>query len=144
MNQIEEYYKIIEEAISRLGVNPETCRDDKEKGAWAVMREEQEIWIDCWYNEEEKLPFFQVLAPILQVDDALPLSFFRDVLEINYTMIGAGFGIYNNLLSMKSVRDATGMDANEALSIIARVGDYSIGYGAGLKSKYFEEEATDN
>lgn len=136
MTNVQDYYKIVEDAISELGVDPNSCRDDNDKGAWALMRGNQEVWIDCWYIEDEDQVYFQVLAPIFETADSLPLDFYRELLEINYTLFGVSFGVYNNMLALKVIREASGMDKNEALAMISRVGNYASEYGPQLSIKY--------
>ena len=136
MANIQEFYKIVENAISLLNVDPNNCRDDEESGAWALMRGNQEIWIDCWYVDEEDKVFFQVLAPVFEVPDNLPVEFYRELLEINYTLFGVSFGIYKNMLALKVIRDASGMDSDEAFSIISYVGDYASEQTPSLSIKY--------
>jgi hypothetical protein len=136
MANIQDYYKIVEDAIDELGVDPNSCRDDNEQGAWALMRGNQEVWIDCWYIEEEDMVYFQVLAPVFETPDTLPVEFYRDILEINYSLFGVAFGIYKNMLALKVIREANGMDKDEALAMISRIGNYAAEYGPDLSIKY--------
>ena len=135
MSNIEDFYKIVEDAISELGVDPNNCRDDEQNGAWALMRGNQEIWIDCWSTEDEGI-FFQVLAPVFEIPDNMPIEFYRELLEINYTLFGVSFGIFKNMLALKVIRDAKGMDKEEALSIISNVGAYVTEQTPILSLKY--------
>ncbi len=136
MANIQDYYKIVEEAITELGVDPNSCRDEQEFGAWALMRGDQEVWIDCWYLEEEDEVYFQVLAPIFETPEDLPVEFYREILEVNYSMFGVSFGIYKNMLALKVIREATGMDKEEALAMVSRVGNYASEYSPALSLKY--------
>lgn len=138
MANIEEYYKVIEKAIESLGVEPDKCRDENDPGAWAVMRGKQEIWVDCWHIEEEDRAYFQVLAPILEVPADISPIFYREVLEINYNLFGVAFGIFKNMLALKVIREAEGLDDSEALNTITRVGTYAADYGTALMDKYFD------
>ena len=99
MANIQDFYQIVEDAINQLGVDPNNCRDEEEKGAWALMRGDQEVWIDCWYVDEEDNVYFQVLAPIFELNEDLSIEFYRELLEINYTMLGVSFGTYKNMLA---------------------------------------------
>jgi hypothetical protein len=136
MANIQDYYKIVEDSISELGVDPNSCRDDNELGAWALMRGDQEVWIDCWYVEDEDQVYFQVLAPIFETPDDLPVEFYRELLELNYTLFGVSFGIFKNMLALKVIREANGMDKDEAVAIIGTIGNYASEYGPNLSVKY--------
>lgn len=136
MANIKEFYTLVEDAIAQLGVDPNNCRDDEENGAWALMRGNQEIWVDCWYVEDEDKIFFQVLAPVFEVPENMTVEFYRELLETNYSLFGVSFGIYKNMLALKAIRDANGMDVEEALSIISNVGAYASEQTPALSIKY--------
>ena len=140
MENLEQYYQLIEGAIKELGVDPEQCRDDKEGGAWALIKGQQEIWLDCWYIENEQRVYFQALAPVLEVPNDMAAPFYRDILEVNYNLFGAGFGIFKNMLAIKSIREVEGMDQNECIAIITRVGNYASDYTPALVEKYFNKD----
>ena len=143
MANIQEFYTIVEEAIAELGVDPIECRDNKEPGAWALMRGNQEVWIDCWYIEEEDSVYFQVLAPVFEIPANTPVPFYREVLEVNYNLFGVAFGIYKDMLALKVIREAEGMDKMEALNMITRVGTYAIEYGGEIAKKHLGFDPTD-
>jgi HTH-type transcriptional regulator/antitoxin HigA len=82
MANIQDYYKIVEDSISELGVDPNSCRDDNELGAWALMRGDQEVWIDCWYVEDEDQDYFQVLERLDVIFDSKIGSPEGDELEV--------------------------------------------------------------
>lgn len=136
MANIQDFYQIVEDAINQLGVDPNNCRDEEENGAWALMRGDQEVWIDCWYVDEEDNVYFQVLAPIFELNEDLPIEFYKELLEVNYTMLGVSFGTYKNMLALKVIREANGMDSDEAHDIIDKVGNYASEYGPALGAKY--------
>ena len=135
-NNIEEFYTVVEAAITDLGVAAIECRDSAEPGAWALMRANQEVWIDCWYIEEEDRVYFQVLAPVFEIPANMPAPFYREVLEINYNLFGVAFGIYKDMLALKVIREAEGMDKTEALNMITRVGNYAAEFGGEIAQKY--------
>ncbi len=137
MINISEYYKMVEDAINVLGVDPETCKDENEQGAWALMRGDQEVWMDCWYVEEEEIVYFQVLAPIFEIPEDMPSEFYRELLEVNYTLIGPTFGVFKNMLALKLIREVNNFSKDDALSMISRVGGYAEQYGPVFSEKYF-------
>jgi len=87
MENLDQYYQIVETAVKSLGVDPEKCRDDKEQGAWALMKGEQEVWLDCWYIEEEERVYFQALSPVLEVPNDMPAPFYRESISIKIQML---------------------------------------------------------
>ena len=136
MINISEYYKMVEDAINVLGVDPETCKDENEQGAWALMRGDQEVWMDCWYVEEEERVYFQVLAPMFEIPEDMPAEFYRELLEVNYTLIGASFGVFKSMLALKLIREVNNFSKDDALLMISRVGGYAEQYGPVFSEKY--------
>ncbi|AFC24780.1 YbjN domain-containing protein [Saprospira grandis] len=139
MQNIEETYKLIEGALEKLGLEPEKCKG-KEAGSWTIAREQQEIWIDCWEIEENehKDTYFQVLTPILQIPAEMTVPFYREVLEFNYNMYGMAFGIFKDLLAIKSIREVRGLDESEVIATISRAWVYATDIKPQLMDKYFD------
>lgn len=140
MANIEDYFKVIEAAITELGVEPDKCRDEKEQGAWALSNGQQEVWLDCWHIEAEDQVYFQALSPVLEIPNDMDAPFYREVLEINYNLFGVAFGVYKNMLAIKVIREAKGMDKDECRAMITRVGNYAAEYGPVLAEKYFNSD----
>ena len=53
------------------------------------------------------------------------VDFYRKLLEQNRTFNGLAFYIQGNQVYLKSVREVSGMDANEAFMMITKVGNYA-------------------
>lgn len=133
---MELYYEVIEDAIAMLGVEPNTCRGEL-PGQWTLKNKEQEVWIDLWEIETEKRPYFQVLAPMMQVSSEISPAIYRELLEINYNLYGVAFSIKESQLYVKVLREAEGLTAKEAHAMILRVGTYAVDIGEELLLKYF-------
>ena len=137
---LQDYYQIVEDAIQMLDVDPVSCRGQV-AGEWTLQNGTQEVWVDLWEIEQEKRPYFQVLAPMMVIPVGISPAFYRDLLEINYNLYGVGFSINNNQLHIKVIREAEGLDAREAHAMILRVGTYAKDYGEELRQKYFNDNA---
>jgi hypothetical protein len=86
--------------------------------------------------EEEEIVYFQVLAPIFEIPEDMPAEFYRELLEVNYTLIGASFGVFKSMLALKLIREVNNFSKEDALLMISRVGGYAEQYGPVFSEKY--------
>ena len=138
MENLNFYYRMVEECISRLGVDPVSTRG-QEEGQWSLVKSYAKVWLDLWNIEKEGRAYFQVLSPVLKVTDVAPdrkAELCEELLKINHSLYGVAFTIYNDFVWIKVIREASGMDSNEAMAMISRVGTYSDEYDDFLKNKY--------
>ena len=135
MENLQYYYDMVEKSISDLGVDPAVCRGEKE-GQWSLKKGSASVWIDIWHIEQENRAYFQVLAPVMQVPPANQEEFFKELLELNYTLYGVAFVKYQDWVYVKLIRECDGMEQKEAAATINRVGWYADEYDDRLKVKY--------
>ncbi len=135
MENLSQYYQIVESAIKGLGIDPATCRGQK-PGQWDLKKGSASVWVDIMYIEKESRAYFQVMAPICEVPSAKLEDFYKELLEINYGLYGVSFVKYEKWIYIKMIREADGLDANECSSMLNRVGNYSDHYDDYLKEKY--------
>jgi hypothetical protein len=132
---MQNYFQVVEDSIRMLGVDPAACRGQKE-GQWSLVKGSANVWIDCWYIEREKRAYYQVMSPIMQVPPARQAELFKELLEINDKLFAVAFTVYDNWVWLKVIREADGMDANEAFGLMTRIGNYADDYDDILKEKY--------
>lgn len=137
MENIKDYYEIVEGAINSLGINAEDCREKSKKGQWSLKKNEISVWVDVFHIEREKRAYFQVMSPIVKIPTHSQTEFYKELLEINDKLYGVAFTIYKENAWIKIIREAVGLDQNEALASITRVGNYGETYAKHLKDKYF-------
>ena len=58
---IETFYKLVDDAISDLGLNPDEVRGEQ-PGQWNLKKGKFDIMVDLW--EQENQYIFQVVAPL--------------------------------------------------------------------------------
>lgn len=134
---LNSYYAVVEEAIRQLGINPEEARG-KEEGQWDLKKGDLSVWIDLFWSKQNNEAYFQVMAPIMEIPPQVSVQneLFKDLLEINDRLYAVSFSIYNNWVWLKTLREAEGMDPNEAVRLILRVGNYGELYKQELLNKY--------
>jgi hypothetical protein len=138
MEDLKVYYQMVEDCISRLGVDPVSARGTEE-GQWSLVKGSAKVWLDLWHIEKESRAYFQVLSPVLKMTDVPDLrraELLEELLKINHSLYGVAFTIHNDFLWIKVIREADGMDSNEAMAMMTRVGTYSDEYDDYLRDKY--------
>jgi hypothetical protein len=132
---LQPYYDLVENCIRSLGVDPVTCRG-KQPGQWDLRRGSASVWVDVFWSENNKCGYFQIIAPVMQIPDNNQTAFFRELLELNHSFYGVAFTIFKDWVYIKMIRELEGMDQNEALAMLNRVGWYADEYDDKLKAKY--------
>ncbi len=137
MENIQEYYKVVESALSDIGVDPETCRDEGQEGSWTISSGNIFLLMDCWQDMEQNVVVFQVLSPLFDLPEEMPAEFYNEILELNFLINGTSFTKLNKTLVFKSICDLELTDKTEVNAMINRVGFYADKYGENLSMKYF-------
>ncbi|MCB0839049.1 MAG: YbjN domain-containing protein [Bacteroidetes bacterium] len=136
---LTQYYELVESCIRELGVDPVTCRN--EPGKWTLKKGSATVWIDLWHIERENRPYYQVMSPVMRIPKDIKLKnlLFEELLAINDKLFGVAFTIYQGWVYLKVIREVDGMDQNEAMAMLHRVGNYADQYDDDLISKYGDD-----
>ncbi len=132
---LEPLFKIVENAISDVGVDPKPCRRG-EPGQWNMRKGSARIWLDLWYIEEEGRAYFQVMSPVVPVPMKRREEFFEEILTVTDRLFGVAFTLYDGWAWIKSIREVDDMSKSEAKAMIIRVGNYADHYDNLLIDKY--------
>jgi hypothetical protein len=133
---LQPYYQIVEAALENLGISPEEV-SGPQKGQWSLWRDQLNILVDVWFIEREGRPYFQVMSPILELSKAHDRNaLYREALEANDRFYGVGFTIYKEVLWLKTIRECTGLDAEEAYAAILRISEYGLEFRPFFQQKY--------
>jgi hypothetical protein len=78
------------------------------------------------------------MSPIFPVptDEKIKNALFANLLELNDTLYGVAFTVFQENIYVKVIREADGMDKAESLSLLLRVGNYADMYRLELSEKY--------
>ena len=134
MNNLNYYYHTVEDAIAKLGLDPMVTR--KQEGQWNLTKGTTPVWIDVFYNRSENRIYFQVAAPVMKMPEMNPGKVALELLELNNQLYGVAFVSNRGNIFIKTIREAEGLDVNEAHAMILRVGNYANSFGKELKAKY--------
>jgi len=136
MEDLNKYYEIVEEGIRQSGVDPELCRTEHNEGQWNLKRGETELWVDLWHVEEENHTYFQVMTPVVSIPEDNKEKFYREMLDLNYQMIGAYFVTYKDGVYIKITKEAETLTPSELVILMNRVGYYGEVFEEGFKRKF--------
>ena len=134
---LQAFYKMVEENISSLGVDPVVCRGEK-AGQWNMKKGSANVWIDVWETEKKDYGYFQCMAPFVEIPTENTEAFYREILEINHKLYGVGMTKFQSWIYAKSIRELEGLDGSEMMAMINRVGNYADDYDDKLRNKYWD------
>jgi hypothetical protein len=136
---LEDYYELVEAVISNFGVNPVESRGDR-SGNWVLQKGNTLVWIDVFNLkiEDSEYPHFQVCSPIFKIpeNEQTKNNLFEEMLRINDTLFGVAFSIYENWTYVKVIRESAGLNEQEAMALILKVGNFADRYKAELSDKF--------
>lgn len=135
MQDLNYYFRIVEEAIAKIGVDPHKART-KTPGEWTLTKGKVHVWISIFYKESEKSTYFQVGSPVMKVPTVNREQFALELLELNNQLFGVAFTRNKENIYIKTLREAEGLDVSEAYAMILRVGNYTDTYDDLLQKKY--------
>ncbi|MFK7948683.1 MAG: YbjN domain-containing protein [Saprospiraceae bacterium] len=121
MIDLAQYQYIVEKAITRLGLNPTKCLITQTH--WQLKKDN--IKLNIIFFEQQGQHYFKSEALITNIPDDANTEFYIKLLEYNHEFNGLAFYINDGKVYLKSVREVAGMDANEAFSMITKVGNHA-------------------
>ena len=121
MKDFAPYQYIVEKAIARLGVDPSKCLINRAN--WQLKK--GNIRLNISFFEQGGLNFFKAEALITTVPTNADAAFYLRLLTYNAEFNGLAFYVKEDKVLLKSVREVSGMDANEAFAMITKVGNYA-------------------
>jgi hypothetical protein len=132
---LQQYYIIVEEGIRAAGVEPELCRSETE-GQWNLKRHESDVWVDVWPVEQEGRTYFQVMTPLVEIPEENHEEFYRELLDLNYQMVGASLVTYKNGVYVKFTGEVDFLTADLVAVVMNRVGYYGQVFEQGFIKKF--------
>ena len=134
MDNLKFYYNIVENAIARIGLDPQVAR--KGPGKWTITKGQIPVWVNVFFSAQAKRIYFQVAAPVMKMPPQNQGELALELLQLNNQLYGVAFCTNNGNIFIKTIREAEGLDNNEANAMIMRVGNYADQYDDLLKRKY--------
>ena len=131
-------YDIIEKGILKMGVEPETARDQN-AGQWGFIRGSASITVGLIHNDRFPNGYFYVTSALMSELD-VPASkkeeFYRTLLEINTTLVNMQLAVSEGFVLLISNRDALGLDEIEVAIAINELSYYADELDDKLKDRF--------
>ena len=119
---LENYYKLVETAITDLGINPAETRGPQE-GQWNLKKGKFDIMIDIW--EQEKHILFQIVAPLCDLPDDNREAFFMHLLQKNYGLSSTAYAIMNDTVFLKYTTEAPTITKENIAQLLTKTAFYA-------------------
>lgn len=138
---IQFYYNLFEEVLVEYKIDPATARG-QQPGQWNLKLGSASVWVDIFQSKDTQgnltnYGYIQVMAPVCEVPVNNQHLFTKELLEINHSLYGVGFTIFQDKAYIKAIRELQGLDKSEIKTTLDRVGIYADDYDDKLKAKYF-------
>ncbi len=135
MENFEYYRRLIDESIAKIGLDPETTRGPK-PGQWSLRRGTAQIVLDLFQFKKDGPLFFSAMAPIMKTPKSNLEKLITELLKMNHGMAGVAFSIYGEFIFIRGIREVAGMDVQEAVNLITRVGNSADYYDEKLQKMF--------
>lgn len=138
---IQFYFNLFEEVLIEYKIDPATARG-QQPGQWNLKLGSASVWVDVFQSKDAQgnltnYGYFQVMAPVCEVPVNNQHLFTKELLEINHSLYGVAFTIFQDKAYIKAIRELQGLDKSEIKTTLDRVGIYADDYDDKLKAKYF-------
>ncbi|MEM6766730.1 MAG: YbjN domain-containing protein [Bacteroidota bacterium] len=134
-NTTESYVEIIEKAIGKIGLDPESTRTQR-TGVWTLQKGSSKIFIELFQVAQNSPFYFGVTSPIMKLPQSNLETFLKDIFQLNHMMVGAAFSLQKDVIFIRFNRPIKGMDEEEAFDMIMTVGEAADHYDNILQEKY--------
>lgn len=136
MLNLQKYYRTVEKAIEKIGLDPSRFRGDQ-AGEWTLHRGKYTIWIDVWNDPNEGVTYLQVVAPVMEIPEESQTVLFKELLQLNLQLCGIAFSVHGEKVVLKGTRVAEGLDVEEAYAMIMLISKYVGNFTPMLSKRYF-------
>lgn len=119
---IQTFYKLVDDAIADLGLNPEEVRGDQ-PGQWNLKKGKFDIMVDVW--EQEKHFLFQVVAPLCTMPEENKEAFLLFLLQKNYGLSGVAYATMDDTVFLKHTTEAGSLTKENIVNILTKIAFYA-------------------
>ncbi len=138
---IDHYFNLFEQVLTEYNIDLTAARG-QQPGQWNLVLGSARVWVDIFQSKDAQgnptnYGYFQVLAPVCDVPVNNQHVFTKELLEINHSLYGVAFTIFQEKAYIKAIRELQGLDKSEIKSMLNRVGIYADDFDDKLKARYF-------
>jgi len=116
------YYKLVDAAISDLGLNPDETRGEQ-AGQWNLKKGRFDIMVDVWEQENQFL--FQIVCPLCGLPDDNTEGFLLHLLKKNYGMSSIAYAIMEESVFLKYTTEANSLTKENITMLLTKTAFYA-------------------
>jgi len=119
---LETYYKLVDEAIAKLGLTPEETKGAG-SGQWNLKKGQFDIMVDVWEQEDNFL--FQVIAPLCTLPEENKEGFMLHLLQKNYGLSSLAYAIMENSVFLKHTTEMASLNVESIIMLLTKTAFYA-------------------
>ena len=119
---IQEYYKLVDAAITELGLSPEETKGDQ-PGQWNLKKGQFDIMVDVW--EKEKQFLFQVVSPLCTLPEENKEALMLHLLQKNYGLSSLAYAIMDDSVFLKHTTEMGSLTKENIVMLLTKTAFYA-------------------
>jgi hypothetical protein len=119
---LEPYYKLVDDAISALGLNPEETKG-QQAGQWNLKKGKFDIFVDVWEQENHFL--FQIISPLCSLPDENKEAFMLHLLKKNYGLSSLAYSIMDDSVFLKYTTELHSLTKENIVALLSKTAFYA-------------------
>jgi len=136
---LKPYFEMVESCITDLGIDAVKCRGEQ-PGQWDLYKGSARVMIDV-FTQDSGWSYFQCIAPIVAIPADKKIEFFEEILEKNHQLYGVAMTKFKEWIYIKVIREIEGIDKNEMMAMVKRIGVYADELDDLYNTKYHANKA---
>jgi hypothetical protein len=119
---LENYYKLVDEAVTTLGLNVEEIRGEQ-PGQWNLKKGKFDIMVDVWEQENQFL--FQIVCPLCGIPAENREDFLLHLLKKNYGLSSMAYAVMEDSVFLKYTSEASNLTSEVIVSLLTKTAFYA-------------------
>ena len=119
---IQDYYNLVDAAITELGLSPEETKGDQ-PGQWNLKKGQFDLMVDVW--EQEKQFLFQVVSPLCTMPEENKEAFMLHLLQKNYGLSSLAYAIMDDSVFLKHTTEMGPLTKENIVMLLTKTAFYA-------------------
>ncbi|MES2515804.1 MAG: YbjN domain-containing protein [Bacteroidota bacterium] len=119
---IDTFYKLVDEAITDLGLTPEETKGDQ-PGQWNLKKGDFDIMVDVWEQENQFL--FQIVSPLCGLPAENREGFLLNLLQKNYGLSSMAYAVMDDVVFLKYTTELSSLTKENIVMLLTKTAFYA-------------------
>ena len=119
---LENYYKLVDDAIAALGLNAEEVRGEQ-PGQWNLKKGKFDIMVDVWEQENQFL--LQIVCPLCGIPKENRENFLLYLLQKNYGLLSMTYAVMEDAVFLKHTTEVTALSVDSIVMLLTKTAFYA-------------------